>query len=155
MGNRFTVKQVSEKKKVNDGAYAQLLRPWFDLFDRQNILVLSFDEKVNDPKRWERRIMDFLQFDNCGIDTVNAKEYMEDMMGENDYATDTISVYNVLPDKDYDGKLHLSDISSETLQLLQKLFDPLNEEFYELLKSNPGPSMEQNPFPKFVYGKNE
>merc|ERR1712032_130256 len=101
--------------------------------------------------------MDFLEFDNCGFDVecdeqeraeffANEFHNINNVMG----GEEGIDKYDVFPtDEDDDNKLHIDEISSETLQLLCELYEPLNEEFYELLESNPGPLMEQNPFPKF------
>ena len=40
-------------------------------------------------------------------------------------------------------------VSKRAKNALSPLFDVKNNELYEFLKSNPGPSMEQNPFPPF------
>lgn len=52
------------------GQYAKHLRKWFDFVHRQNILVMSFEELVNDSPKAEQRIRDFLGFNVPGSPTL-------------------------------------------------------------------------------------
>lgn len=102
--------------------YASHLLKWFQLFDRKQILVLSYDELVFRPEALQDRIQQFL---GCtfpvGLERANSNE------------------------SDYKVKVP----SPEARKVLDHVFAPLNEQLYMLLESCPGPIMEQNPFPRF------
>jgi Sulfotransferase domain len=104
------------------GLYATHLRQWFELFDREQILVLSYNQLEHQPERLQERVQSFLGYAiPGGLRRANAN----------------------------DSPFKVQKPTFEAQQALQALFTPLNEELYELLASNPGPSMEQAPFPKF------
>lgn len=48
---------------VTRGLYGRHLRPWMELFPRERILVLLFDELTADPSGLARRVFDFLGAD--------------------------------------------------------------------------------------------
>merc|ERR1712194_228232 len=102
--------------------YAIHLRRWFDLFDRKQILVSSYDELKQDPTKLQERVRSFLGRAIPGqLKRSNAN----------------------------DNQFKVQSPSCEAKQALQDVFVPQNEQLYQLLESNPGPSMEQRPFPKF------
>jgi Sulfotransferase domain len=104
------------------GLYATHLCKWFELFDREQILVLSYDELEHQPERLQERIQSFLGYAIPGIlCRANAN----------------------------DGPHKVQKPSWKAKQELQAVFKPLNEKLYQLLASNPGPLMEQAPFPRF------
>jgi hypothetical protein len=109
-------------RSTRHGMYVTHLREWFRLFDRSQILVLSYDELQRHPEKVQERIQSFLGLDIPGqLNRSNSNE----------------SQFKVrLP-------------SCEAKEALLAVLAPLNEELYRLLESNPGPSMEQRPFPRF------
>ena len=113
------------------GLYAHYLSKWFASFERRQILVMSYDEFVNDPDTLQSRIKQFLQLDEEKGD-ITPGGFMSDVNSFPPFC-----------------KIRLSNVASETIDKLKSEFEPLNEQLYTLLESNPGPSMEQRPFPKF------
>ena len=103
--------------------YAFHLRKWFDLFDRQQILVLSYEELKNHPETLQTRVCTFIG---------------KEIPGNLKRANSNDSPYKV------------QQPSSRVKQALSKILEPLNEELYSLLRSQPGPPMEQSPFPRFT-----
>lgn len=102
--------------------YAIHLQKWFHLFDRKQILVLSYDELLKNPERLQERIQSFLSFSIPGrLKRANAN----------------------------DGPHKIKSPSAETSRVLQEVFSSYNEDLYRLLESTSGPSMEQRPFPRF------
>eukprot|EP00531_Pseudo-nitzschia_arenysensis_P019505 CAMPEP_0116126296 /NCGR_PEP_ID=MMETSP0329-20121206/6260_1 /TAXON_ID=697910 /ORGANISM="Pseudo-nitzschia arenysensis, Strain B593" /LENGTH=328 /DNA_ID=CAMNT_0003620377 /DNA_START=84 /DNA_END=1070 /DNA_ORIENTATION=+ len=102
--------------------YARHLSKWFNLFKRQQILVLAYEELKQDEKTARQRIVDFLG---------------HDIPGES----------RVLNDKS--SKKKLKKPSPEAREKLLHHLRPQYEELYRLLEENPGPPMEQKPFPRF------
>jgi Sulfotransferase domain len=103
------------------GTYVQYLKVFFDLFDRKNILILSYEEAKSDQKALLQRIHKFL-----------------DLPGKP----------KQLPHENADdGKHEMPPCAVQ--RALARRFEPYNEALYQLLEENPGPSMEQRPFPKF------
>ena len=107
------------------GLYALYLRQWFRVFNRNQILVLSYDELQNDAQRLQQRIRDFL-----GVSAT----LLPDMLPKSNCN---------------DGPHKVKAPSPEAQQALNLIFEPFNEELYRLLEDSPGPPMEQRPFPKF------
>jgi len=120
--------------KENDqlkGLYYKTFKPWFDLFDRKQILILSYDEVQHKPATAMGRIADFLNVTQKSGDSGKR---------ENNAA---------LPKKNTKEK-RLGLLPNCTMQQhLQSLFQNDTEMFYQLLEDYPGPPMEQRPFPKF------
>jgi len=116
----------SSWRNMNRGLYADFLREWFELFDREQILVLSQEELVSDEGSFLNRVHSFLGLDssigNFHLKQVNAKD---------------------------DGN-KVKEVLCSDQEKLDQIFDPLNEDLYRLLEENSGPPMEQRPFQKFV-----
>lgn len=102
--------------------YARHLSKWFNLFKRQQILVLAYEEFKQDEKTVRQRIVDFLG---------------HDIPGESRVVNDKSS------------KKKLKKPSPEAREKLLHHLRPQYEELYRLLEENPGPPMEQKPFPRF------
>ncbi|KAL7465911.1 hypothetical protein ACHAXS_006214 [Conticribra weissflogii] len=113
-------------QSTRHGFYAKHLKNWFELFDRNQILVLSYQELQRDPKKIEERIEQFLGLHIPGhIKWANSNE----------------------------SDQKLTQPSERARSALQSIFSFENEKLYSLLESNPGPPMEERPFPRFdVYG---
>ncbi len=104
------------------GLYANHLQDWFRLFDRNQILVLSYDELCNNPKKIQQRIQSFIGVSIPG-----------DICLKNS---------NNNPQK-------VALPSCEARQSLQSFLKLHNERLYQLLEAHIGPHMEQRPFPRF------
>ena len=130
-----------------DSFYAKHLIKWFELFDRQQILILSYDEVKADPDKVQWRIKQFLGLKNqfAGLN---------DPSSSTSTSTSTGST-STLPKKNQrNSSLKQSIPSCKAQSTLADLFEPEHEKLYLLLEANSGPcSMEQHPFPKFRLGK--
>jgi Sulfotransferase domain len=105
------------------GYYAHWLKKWSKLFDRKRqILVLSFTELVQHPQRLLRRIHDFLDL---------PQTIPLELTRENTNEKKT-------PPPPCKDQLEMA-----------KYFEGPNRELYKFLEDNPGPVVEQRPFPKF------
>ena len=102
--------------------YASYLEKWFNLFSRQQILVVSYEELKRNEKAVRQRIIMFLGRNIPG----------------------TIKMKNVKRNKQ-----KLEEPSSEAREKLLRMLKPHNEKLYRLLDERPGPPMEQRPFPRF------
>ena len=109
------------RRWTNDpGLYSKWLKKWFRLFDRQQILVLSYDEfKVNQTQFLDR-IHQFLNLTQTSqvLEKVNVK-------------------------------MKIPPPPCSVQKKLVRYYEKWNTELYELLDDNPGPEMEQRPFPLF------
>ncbi len=47
--------------------YASLLKKWFDLFGRENVLVTNFDELRNEPQKYLNRVTDFMDVERISL----------------------------------------------------------------------------------------
>jgi Sulfotransferase domain len=103
------------------GTYAQYLEVFFELFDRKNILILSYDEAKSDSTALLQRIHKFLDLPG------KPKELPHDNSDK--------------------GKHEMPPCNVQ--RALSRRFEPYNQQLYKLLEDNPGPPMEQRPFPKF------
>jgi hypothetical protein len=104
--------------------YAFYLKQWFEWLPRDQLLILSYHELKSDPTTFKTRIEDFLGLKHQPqgeIEEVN---------------THSSPTKTVLP-------------SCQSRDRLATVFQPWNEELYQLLGQYPGPPMEQRPFPKF------
>lgn len=106
------------------GHYAKWLRKWMDLFDRNQILVLSHEELMSEPVSVIHRLQKFLHFEG--------RSRME------------VAVHNKRSGKVAD----VPGLSCKAQKRLSKVFEQSNKDLYELLNARPGP-FEQRPFPKF------
>mmetsp|Transcript_24288 Transcript_24288/g.36007 ORF Transcript_24288/g.36007 Transcript_24288/m.36007 type:complete len:399 (-) Transcript_24288:132-1328(-) len=117
---------VGSSRNMNSCLYADFLREWFSIFDREQILVLSQEELVRDEGSFLNRVHSFLglssSIDNFSLRHTNSKD---------------------------DGHKVEAILCSDE-EKLDQVFDPLNEDLYRLLEAYPGPPMEQRPFQKFV-----
>lgn len=109
-------------RSTRHGMYALHLRQWFDLFDREQILVLSYDEMLNHPETFQGRIQTFLGHKISG---------------------------RMNPSNVNDSSHKVRHPTPEAKEALLSVLSPLNSKLYELLDANPGPLMEKRPFPKF------
>jgi Sulfotransferase domain len=107
------------------GLYASLLKRWFAVFDRHQILVLSYDEIKANETAYLERIHNFLDVPI----TKPLKLGKENVSVHRHEATTKLCAFEKF--------------------LSATFFDQPNEELYQLLEDVPGPAMEQRPFPKF------
>ena len=112
------------KLRASTGKYVDHLKKFASLFKRDQLLVLSYDEMKAHPKRMQRRIQQFL-----------SKKLLR---GKMPYMNQ------------HDSPEKLGVVSEQARQILEPFFKDKNEELYEFLDKNPGPSMEQRPFPRFL-----
>ena len=115
-------RETGPGRSTRHGMYAIHLSRWFKLFDRKQILVLSYHELQYHPENLQQRIQSFLGHPVPGA----------------------LSRSN---SNDSQNKVNLPSCKAQ--ETLLAVFAPMNEKLYQLLESNPGPSMEQRPFPKF------
>jgi hypothetical protein len=106
------------------GLYSFHLEQWFKWLPREQLLVLSYHELKSDPTTFKARIEDFLGLEHQPHDEIDTAN------------THSSPAKTVLP-------------SCQSRDRLATIFQPWNEELYQLLEQNPGPPMEQRPFPKF------
>lgn len=113
---------LQNRQWKNAGFYADHVRTWTDLFPRDRLLVLSYDELVADPSKVQWRIQRFLDVRVPGrIPRINTN--------------------------DSGGKVE--ELTERARRLLAPIFERKNRELYDLLDGNLGPWMEQYPFPPF------
>jgi hypothetical protein len=119
----------TRRKHLCRGLYAHLLGEWFAKFQRDQILILSYDEMVSDEERMMQRVQSFL-----GLDPEGNPGRMEKTNAKN-------------------NEQKVRSIDCNIQQELNGVFDPLNDDLYRLLETNPGPGVENRPFPRFVVTK--
>ena len=124
--NEYMERKVVPKVYNNFGMYAKWLKQFFDHFPRENILILSYDEFKTDPDATLGRLYAFLE-----LPTLTT--------------TKKVQQRNIHPAPKNEV------IPCALQQQLNGLFNTSNEELYQLLEDNPGPPMEQRPFPKFQF----
>lgn len=105
------------------GRYGDILKRWNELFGRDKLLVLSYDELREDPDKFQWRVREFLGHNYTG----------------------SLPQRNT---KSYEGKLAV--LPDRAKRALGPRFASKNYELYELLEKVPGPWMEQRPFQRFV-----
>ena len=116
------VREIINDPSGSFSLYADHLKEWVKLFSRQRLLILSYQEFLQRPSRIKQRIEAFIGMNLAG----------------------RFSHENV---NDSPAKVH--EISSQAKAVLGVLFSRKNEELHQFLHDNPGPPMEQNPFPLF------
>ena len=104
------------------GLYVDHLRTWVELFDRKRLLILNYEELLQDPSKIQWRISKFLDTEFAGV----------------------IGHANVKA-----GVSKVDKVPLHARQVLEPLFREKNEELYEFIRDHPGPLMEQNPYPRF------
>lgn len=102
--------------------YGKHLSAWFELFDRRQILVLSYEELNRDPRKIQERIQQFLGFP---------------IPGEIKHANSN------------DSPMKVRTPTGRAKNALLSAFSEANEMLYRLLDSKQGPPMEERPFPRF------
>ena len=103
------------------GNYARWIPGWLDNFDRSQILIVAYDElKRNSTSFWNR---------------------IETFLDVKIPPAESTGVVN--PSRPSDP------VSCELQQELSTRYQASTEQLYKLLEQNPGPSMEQRPFPRF------
>jgi len=116
------VQQIKKNPSRSYSLYVDHLKEWVKWFDRKNLLILSYDELVQEPSMVIQRIEKFLGTKLTGsFPHANSKEN---------------------PQK-------VKVASSHAKQVLGSVFNDKNEELYRFIQNHPGPSMEQKPFPQF------
>jgi hypothetical protein len=119
------------------GLYANHLKKWFKYFDRKSqILLLSFDELNTDQPSFLHRINEFLNLPK--------KDQNDLSIGHWNKSPRIIETNKTRSDK-------TRSAMCDTLLHLKELYNESVYELYDLLEKNPGPPMEQRPFPKFKY----
>lgn len=115
--------QLLNPTRSTTGKYVDHLKKWSDLFGRERILVLSYDELRHRPHEVKWRIERFLGRQLPGeIGESNTKE----------------------------SKSKAKTVSSVARRILEEIFEEKNRELYEFLDDHRGPSMEAYPFPRFA-----
>jgi len=109
----------------NQGLYGVHLQKWFDLFPRENILIMSYDEFKSNQTAFLERIHLFLD-----LPIVRPLE---------------------APRKNSEHVVNEEPIPCEVQSRLAEKFEESNAKLYKLLEENPGPPMELAPFPKFEF----
>jgi Sulfotransferase domain len=129
-----------QEQQPHHSLYAHYLEQWFHYFDRKNqILIVSFDELNQEPTKYKNRIRSFLNATSVRPlpITIQANSSPrpppQPLSSASSAAVATLSPMCAMQQK------------------LAKLFDRPNQKLYQLLEDNPGPNMEQRPFPKFQY----
>jgi len=116
---------AQKMKGTHPGSYSVYvahLKEWVKWFDRKNLLILSYDELVQEPSMVIQRIEKFLGTKLTGsLPQANSQEN---------------------PQK-------VKVVSSHAKEVLGSAFRDKNEELYRFIHDHPGPPMEQNPFPRF------
>lgn len=111
------------------GLYFHWLSRWFKLFDRKRILILHYDEIKERPESAMKRVHAFL----------NTTEIN----------TEKVKVVGITPKGVIAASAKVA--SCATQEKMRSWFYNDTNLFYKLLEENPGPPMEQRPFPKFKY----
>ncbi|KAL7479995.1 hypothetical protein ACHAW6_008202 [Cyclotella cf. meneghiniana] len=104
------------------GFYVDHLRTWVELFGRQQLLILSYDELLRDPSKLQSRINSFLGVNFTGHLHHENRKW---------------------------SKSKVEEINAHAAMVLEPLFRDKNEELYEFIRQHPEPPMEQSPFPRF------
>jgi hypothetical protein len=117
------VQDLGKGRSSRHGLYANHLKEWFRLFNRNQILVLSYDELCKAPETVQDRIQRFLERTISGN--------LQEKINSNDSQDKVLAP------------------STEARQCIESIMKPHNELLYQLLEENPGSSMEQRPFPRF------
>ena len=110
------------------GLYSLFLKEWFQMFERHQILVLSYDELKQNPSSCLDRLKRFLCLPTDAVKPGKLHQT------------------NGKPTSEKHPTCH-------TQTMLAKNYAPFNEELYKLLEDNRGTAAEQHPFPRFQLGK--
>ena len=130
---QFVIPRLKGDSKVQaqKGLYAKYLAKWFKLFPRNQILILSYDEILENPARTRWRVEQFI-----------GQDFPLDNEGHNWQRKNA---------NDYAEKVKHPLCSTQ--RNLEEVFIPQNQQLYELIRSTKNrPPMEQHPFPEFKAG---
>ena len=105
------------------GLYVDHLKEWEKRFDRKNILILSYDELLQEPAMTIQRIEKFLG---------------------------TKLIGSLRRENTQENSRKVKEVSSYAKAVLGPLYKDKNEELYRFIRDHPGPPMEQSPFPRFT-----
>ena len=100
---------------------------------RSQLLVLGYDELKSNPDKVQWRIQEFL---GMRLPTNNS--------------TESQNSGNFKQSNSQSGAHKLSKMDCDTQKLLLEYYRPSDQKLYKFLEANPGPSMEQRPFPTFL-----
>mmetsp|Transcript_824 Transcript_824/g.1253 ORF Transcript_824/g.1253 Transcript_824/m.1253 type:complete len:287 (-) Transcript_824:57-917(-) len=117
------VQDLGKGRSSRYGLYANHLKEWFRLFNRNQILVLSYDELCTAPERVQDRIQRFIGRTISGS--------LQEKINSND------------------SEEKFFKPSAEVKQCIETFMKAHNERLYQLLEENPGTVVEQRPFPRF------
>lgn len=115
---------LNKNPKTCRGFYAYWLNQWFKCFDRQQILIVSYEDFKANQTDVLLRIHEFLGLPVTGS-----------------LSAPRANAMHVLT----------PPIECEAQQKWAKQFEVPNEELYSLLEANPGPFMEKRPFQPFEF----
>mgnify|MGYP005848229249 CR=1 FL=1 len=104
------------------GLYAKHLNNWFQLFGREQILILSYSELLKNAPKIQERVRMFLGHAIPG---------------------------SICQSNSNDSRDKIKAPSSRAARSLLSIFGPENEKLYQLLRDKRGPPMEQRPYPEF------
>ena len=83
---RKVIKLEQSSKKSGDiyvTIAVKLLRQWFDVLERDQILILSYHELISDPMTFQQRIEEFLVLPNSGkLTNVTTKKNVKSFPGK-------------------------------------------------------------------------
>lgn len=117
------LEDLGKGRSSRHGMYANHLKEWFRFFDRNQILVLGYDELCTAPGRVQDRIQRFIGRTISGS--------LQEKINSND------------------SKDKVLKPSTEAKQCIETFMQAHNERLYQLLEENPGSLAEQRPFPRF------
>jgi len=116
----------NHSRNENRGLYAYWLQKWLSVFDRKQILVLSYDDMLRDPHDYLERVHAFLELPPPS------------------------KLLSSLPHKNSE-KVDHPPFPCAIQEQLAAAYEIPNQELYALLEAEPGPAMERRPFPKFKF----
>lgn len=100
---------ISDRHYIKKGLYAKQLKPWFDIFSKENILVLSTEEFKRNGREIYKEIFSFLDIPDFKI---NGKEMME----KGDYLPMKVNTRKILLD-------FFREHNEELFELIGKKFE--------------------------------
>lgn len=122
--SRPALQNTSDGRSTRHSLYAQHLSAWFTHFSRSQILVLSYEELVQNPARLQQRICSFLG--------------------------GKVPIHPLPRSNTNDSEHKIRKPSRFAQNALRRMFEQENERLYILLgEVKPRPPMEQYPFPTF------
>jgi len=142
----YPIMKSQQKNETLKSFYHRWFKEWFRLFDRQNILILSYDEIKNSPQSAMQRVHQFLDIPLPASQLLEGNNTFDMDQSTSNASAPTIKASGVIANRgetDYPSCAQQESIST--------WFKNDTQSFYELLREYPGPPMEQSPFPKFRF----